>query len=80
MALGFERDGEVEEEIMTAQVSIYKVKGCVAQLRRCPWRFTSDGHVACMQLIESCSMFPRAPGLSSGCSGFSGIQAKEIWH
>ena len=78
MALGFERDGEVEEEIMTARVCIYKVKGCAVQLRRCPWWFTSDGHVACMQLIESCSMFPRAPGLSGGRCGFSGIQAKEI--
>ena len=78
MALGFERDGEVEEKIMTTLVCIYKVKGCIAQLHRCPWRFTSDGHVACMQLIESCSMFPHTPGLSGGRSGFSGIQAKEI--
>ena len=78
MAIGFERDGEVEEEIMSARVCIYKVKGWAAQLRRCPWRFTSDGHVACMQLIESCSMFPRTPGLLGGHSGFSGILAKEI--
>ena len=55
MALGFERDGEVEEEIMTARgASIYKKeKGGAAQLRRCPWQFTSEGHVACMQLIMS---------------------------
>ena len=78
MPLGFERDGEVEEEIMTARLCIYKVKGCAVQLRRCPWRFTSYGHVACMQFIESCSMFPRTPGLSGGRSGFFGMQAREI--
>ena len=57
---------------------IYKEVSGTVQLRRCPWRFTSEGHVACIQLIGSCSMFPRMPGLSGGCSGFSGIQAIRI--
>ena len=34
--------------------------------------------MACMQLIESCSMFPRTPGLSGGRSHFSGFQVKEL--
>ena len=59
-------------------VSIYKDRDGTALLRRCPWRFTSEGHMACMQLIESCSMFPRMPGLSGGHSRFSGFQAKGL--
>ena len=59
---------------------IYKDRDDAALLRRCPWRFTSEGHVACMQLIGSCSMFPCTPGLSGGRSGFSGIQAIRIQH
>ena len=54
---------------------IYKERDDTAQLRRCPWRFTSEGHVASMQHIGSCSMFTHMPGLSGGRSGFSGFQA-----
>ena len=43
---------------------IYKDMDDTSLLRRCPWRFTSEGHVANMQHIGSCSMFPRTPGLS----------------
>ena len=59
---------------------IYKERDGTVQLRRCPWRFTSEGHVACMQHIESCSMFPCTTGLSGGHSGFSGIQAIRMRH
>ena len=54
---------------------IYKEVCGTAQLRRCPWWFTSEGHVANMQHIGSCPTFPRPPGLSDGRSGFSGFQA-----
>ena len=57
---------------------IYKERDGTAQLRRCPWRFTSEGYVASMQHIGSCSMFPRMPGLSGGRSDFSGFQAIRI--
>ena len=36
VVLGFERDGEVEEEIMTVRVCIYKVKGCASQYAGAP--------------------------------------------
>ena len=59
---------------------IYK-EGCgIAQLRRCPCLFTSEGHVASMQHTESCPTFPRPPGLSDGCSGFSGFQTIRMNH
>ena len=45
-------------------------------LHRCPWRFTSEGHVAIMQHIGGCSTFPRTPGLSGGRSHFSGFQVE----
>ena len=45
-------------------MGIYKERDSIVQLRRCPWRFTSDGHVASMQHLGSCSMFPRTHGLS----------------
>ena len=57
---------------------IYKERDSIAQLRRCPWRFTSEGHVASMQHIGSCSMFPCMPGLSGGRSGFSRFQAIRV--
>ena len=47
-------------------------------LHRCPWRFTSEGHVAIMQHIRGCSTFPRTPGLSGGRSHFSGFLVKEL--
>ena len=56
---------------------IYKERDSTTQLLRCPWRFTSERHVANMQHIGSCSMFPRTPGLSGGRSGFSGFQAND---
>ena len=59
---------------------IYKEKNGTAQLRRCPWRFTSEGHVANMQHIGSCPTFPRPPGLSDGCSDFSGFQTIRMNH
>ena len=49
---------------------IYKERDDIAQLRRCPWRFTSEGHVV--------NMFPRTLGLSGGRSGFSGFQAIRV--
>ena len=59
---------------------IYK-KGCgIAQLRRCPCLFTSEGHVASMQHTQSCPTFPRPPSLSDGCSGFSGFQTIRMNH
>ena len=59
---------------------IYKEVCDIAQLRRCPWRFTSEGHVASMQHTQSCPTFPRPPGLSDGCSGFSGFQTIRMNH
>ena len=53
---------------------IYKEMCGIAQLRRCPWRFTSEGHVASMQHTQNCPTFPRPPGMSDGCTGFSGFQ------
>ena len=47
-------------------------------LHRCPWRFTSEGHVAIMQHIGGCSTFPPTPGLSGGHSHFSWFQVKEL--
>ena len=80
-ALGFVGGGKVEEQIMTVQVRIYKEKeGGAVQLHRCPWRFTSEGHMANMQPIGSCSMFPRTPGLSGGRSGFFGFHAIRMQH
>ena len=53
---------------------IYKQVCGTVQLRRCPWRFTSEGYVASMQHAMRCPTFPRTPGLSDGRSGFSGFQ------
>ena len=65
MALGFARGGKVEEEFFDRDVmGIYKERDGTAQLRRCPWQFTSEGHIASMQHLVSCSVFPRTPGLS----------------
>ena len=55
-------------------ICIYKEVCGTAQLRRCPWRFASEGHVASMQHTQSCPTFPRPPGMSDGCSGFSRFQ------
>ena len=60
------------------ELCIYKDRDDIRQLRRCPWRFTSEGHVAIMQHIGGCSTFPRMPGLSCGHSHFSGFQAKGL--
>ena len=59
---------------------IYKEVCGTAQLRWCPWRFTSEGHVARMQHTQSCPTFPRPPSLSDGCSGFSGFQTIRMNH
>ena len=56
---------------------IYKEVCSTAQLRRCPWRFTSEGHVASMQHTQSCPTFPRSPGMSGGRSYFSGFHVEE---
>ena len=61
------------------QVFIGKGDG-TTQLHRCPWRFTSEGHVANMQHTWSCPTFPCPPGMSDGHSGFSGFQAIRIYH
>ena len=60
------------------RTGIYKERDGTAQLRRCPWRFTSEGHVASMQHTRSCPTFPRPPELLGGRSGFSGFQAIRI--
>ena len=56
--------------------SIYKEEGDIVQLHRCPWWFTSEGHVAIMQHIGGCSTFPRMPGLSGGGSHLSEFQVE----
>ena len=61
-------------------MGIYKERDNTLQLHRCPWQFAFEGHVANMQHIGSCSMFPHMPGLSGGRSGFSGFQVKRIEH
>ena len=62
------------------ETCIYKDRDSTAQLRRCPWRFTSDGHVANMQLIESCSTFPRTPGLLGWSFRILRVSGKRICH
>ena len=59
---------------------IYKEVCGTAQLRRCPWQFTSEGHVASMQHTQSCPTFPRPPGLSDGHSSFSVFQTIRMNH
>ena len=61
-------------------MGIYKERDGTTQLRRCPWRFTSEGHVASMQHLGSCSMFPRTPDCPGDRSEFSGFQAIRIQH
>ena len=78
MALGFVEVERWEKDFDRDVMCIYKERDSTVQLRRCPWRFTSEGHVANTQHIGSCSMFPRMPGLSGGRSGFSGFQAIRI--
>ena len=80
MALGFVEVERWKKDFDRDVMCIYKERDSTAQLRRCPWRFTSEGHMANMQHIGSCSMFPRTPGLSGGRSGFSGFQAIRIEH
>ena len=77
MALGFVEVESWKKDFDHDELCIYRERDSTTQLRRCPWRFTSEGHVANMQHIGSCSMFPRTPGLSGGRSGFSGFQAKR---
>ena len=59
------------------EACIYRDRDGTVLLHRCPWRFTSEGHVAIMQHIGGCSTFPRTPGLSGGRSHFSGFQVKR---
>ena len=80
MALGFVEVERWKKDFDRDGMCIYRERDSTTQLRRCPWRFTSEGHVANMQHIGSCSMFPRTPGLSGGRSGFSGFQAIRIEH
>ena len=80
MALGFVEVERWKKDFDRDGMCIYRERDDTAQLRRCPWRFTSEGHVANMQHIGSCSTFPRPPGLSDGRSGFSGFQAIRIEH
>ena len=58
------------------EACIYRDRDDIVLLHRCPWRFTSEGHVAIMQHIGGCSTFPRTPGLSGGRSHFSGFQVE----
>ena len=60
------------------EACIYIDRDSTVLLHRCPWRFTSEGHVAIMQHIGGCSKFPRMPGLSGGRSHFSRFQVKEL--
>ena len=80
MALGFVEVKRWKKDFDRDWTGIYRERDDTAQLRRCPWRFTSKGHVANMQHIGSCPTFPRPPGLSDGRSGFSGFQAIRIEH
>ena len=80
MALGFVEMERWKKDFDRDWTGIYRERDDTAQLRRCPWRFTSEGHVANMQHIGSCPMFPRTPRLSGGRSGFSGFQAIRIQH
>ena len=80
MALGFVVVERWKKCFDRDVMCIYRERGSTVQLRRCPWRFTYEGHVASMQHMGSCSMFPRTPGLSGGRSGFSGFQAIKIEH
>ena len=76
MALGFVE--RWKKDFDRDWMCIYRERDDTVQLRRCPWRFTSEGHMAIMQHIGGCSMFPRTPGLSGGRSHFSGFQVKEL--
>ena len=78
MALGFvrERERSGRRDNDWGEACIYRDRDGTALLRRCPWRFTFEGHVAIMQHIGGCSTFPRTPGLSGGRSHFSGFQVK----
>ena len=78
MALGFVEVERWKKDFDRDGMYIYRERDNIAQFCRCPWRFTSEGHVANMQHIGSCPMFPRPPGLSDGRSGFSGFQAIRI--
>ena len=80
MALGFVEVERWKKDFDSDWMCIYRERDGTAQLRRCPWRFTSEGHMANMQHIGSCPTFPRPPGLSDGRSGFSGFQAVRIEH
>ena len=62
------------------EACIYRDRDATVLLHRCPWRFTSKGHMAVMQHIGGCSTFPRTPRLSGGRSRFSGFQVKRIDH
>ena len=53
---------------------IYKEVCSIVQLRRCPLRFTSEGHVASMQHTQRSPTFPRPPDMSESCSGFFGYR------
>ena len=58
------------------EACIYRDRDGTVLLHRCPWRFTSEGHVAIMHRIGGCSTFPRTPGLSGGRSHFSRFQVE----
>ena len=55
MALGFVRGGEVQKDFDRDVMCIYKERDGTAKLRRFPWRFTSEEHVAIMHHIGVCS-------------------------
>ena len=57
MALGFVDVERWKKDFDRDVMCIYRERDGTAQLRRCPWQFTSEGHVANMQHIGSCSMF-----------------------
>ena len=48
MALGFVEVERWKKDFDCDEMCIYKERDGTTQLRRCPWRFTSEGHVADM--------------------------------
>ena len=80
MALGFAEVERWKKDFDRDVMCIYRERDNTSQLRRCPWQFTYEGHVANMQLIESCSMSHACLDCRGGRSEFSGFQAKRISH
>ena len=70
----------MEEGFLYRRGQVFISRRDTTQLRWCPWRFTSEGHMASMQHTQSCPTFPRPPSLSDGRSGFSEFQSIRMNH